>query len=195
MFCAVLGLYTQSWCWYRCPEIGTSSIDWAQLSRFYLQMEIEPSLWNIVFWTINRMVFLDKERTMDNVQKHNICACICVWCGGNGALFLTTAVFLQKMFLHKSHIYSVQWTELRVWHWLSGVSSWMPVLKTDLLVISSFNMFLDICYSGLYIYYYVHLNKLFMMPLFLRSNIVEDGPGHSMCGVLKVMVFFYNFKM
>jgi hypothetical protein len=32
MVCAVLGLYTPSWCWYKCPELGTSSIDWFQLS-------------------------------------------------------------------------------------------------------------------------------------------------------------------
>jgi hypothetical protein len=31
------------------PEIGTSSIDWAQLSRFYLKTEIESSLRNVVF--------------------------------------------------------------------------------------------------------------------------------------------------
>jgi hypothetical protein len=36
-------------CWYRCPEIGTSSIDWVQLSRFYLKTEIESSLRNVVF--------------------------------------------------------------------------------------------------------------------------------------------------
>jgi hypothetical protein len=57
---AVLGLYTPSWCWYRCPEIGASSIDWAQLSRFYLKTETK------------RTVFLDKDRTMDNDQQHNI---------------------------------------------------------------------------------------------------------------------------
>jgi hypothetical protein len=51
-------------------EIGTGCIDWAQLSRFYLKTETESSLQNIVFWKINRMVFLDKDRTMDNVQKH-----------------------------------------------------------------------------------------------------------------------------
>jgi hypothetical protein len=34
MVCAVLGFYTPSWCWYRRPEIGTSSIDWDKLSRF-----------------------------------------------------------------------------------------------------------------------------------------------------------------
>jgi hypothetical protein len=75
MVCAVLGLYTLSWCWYRCPEIGTSSIDWAQLCRFYLKTETESSLWNIVFWNISGMVFLDKNRMMDNVQKHNIWTC------------------------------------------------------------------------------------------------------------------------
>jgi hypothetical protein len=58
-------------CWY--PEKGTSSIDWAKLSRFYLKTEAESSFRNVVFWKINRMVFLDKARTMDNVQKHNIC--------------------------------------------------------------------------------------------------------------------------
>jgi hypothetical protein len=30
------------WCW--CPEIGTSSINWAQLNRFYLKTETESSL-------------------------------------------------------------------------------------------------------------------------------------------------------
>jgi hypothetical protein len=47
------------------PEIGTSSIDWAQLSRFYLKTETESSLRNVVF--------LHKGRTMDNGQQHNIC--------------------------------------------------------------------------------------------------------------------------
>jgi hypothetical protein len=36
-------------------------------------METESSLRNVVFWKINRMVFLDTDKTMDNVQKHNIC--------------------------------------------------------------------------------------------------------------------------
>jgi hypothetical protein len=55
------------WLWlcHECPEIGTSSIDWAQLSRFYLKTETYFSLWNIVFWIINW--------TVDNVQKRNIC--------------------------------------------------------------------------------------------------------------------------
>jgi hypothetical protein len=32
MVYAVLGLYSPSRSWHRCPEIGTSSIDWAQMS-------------------------------------------------------------------------------------------------------------------------------------------------------------------
>jgi hypothetical protein len=51
-------------------EIGASSVDWAQLSRFYLKTETESSLWIVVFWKINGV--LDKDRTLDNVQKHNI---------------------------------------------------------------------------------------------------------------------------
>jgi hypothetical protein len=31
------------------PEIGTSSIDWAQQSRFYLKTETESSIRNVVF--------------------------------------------------------------------------------------------------------------------------------------------------
>jgi hypothetical protein len=34
-------------CWNLCPEM-TSSIDWAQLSRFHLKTETESSLRNIV---------------------------------------------------------------------------------------------------------------------------------------------------
>jgi hypothetical protein len=33
-----------------CPDIGTSSIDWAQLSRFYLKTETESILRKVVFW-------------------------------------------------------------------------------------------------------------------------------------------------
>jgi hypothetical protein len=40
----VLGLYTPSWCWYGCPEIGTRSIDWAQLNRLYLKTETESNI-------------------------------------------------------------------------------------------------------------------------------------------------------
>jgi hypothetical protein len=49
MGCAMFGLYTPAWGWYRCPEIETSSIDWAQLSRFYLKTETESSLRNVLF--------------------------------------------------------------------------------------------------------------------------------------------------
>jgi hypothetical protein len=54
------------------PAIGTSSIDWAQLSRFYLKTETDSSLRNVVLCNINRAVYLHKDRTIDNVQKHNI---------------------------------------------------------------------------------------------------------------------------
>jgi hypothetical protein len=42
------------------------------MSRFYLKTEIESSLRNVVL-KINMTVFLDKDRTTENVQKHNIC--------------------------------------------------------------------------------------------------------------------------
>jgi hypothetical protein len=47
-------------------ELGTSSIDWAQLNKFYLRTEAESSLRNVVFWKIKRTVFLDKDGTMEN---------------------------------------------------------------------------------------------------------------------------------
>jgi hypothetical protein len=59
MVYAVLGFYALTWCWYRCPAIGTSSIVWAQLSTFYLTTETESSLRNVVFCNISRTVFLD----------------------------------------------------------------------------------------------------------------------------------------
>jgi hypothetical protein len=68
-----LCLKTQCYLFFSGLEIGTNSIDWAQLSRFYLKAETESSLRNVVYWKINRTVFLDKDRTMDNVQKHNSC--------------------------------------------------------------------------------------------------------------------------
>jgi hypothetical protein len=40
---------TSIWFWYRCLEKGTSSIDWAQLSKFYVKTETESSLRNVVF--------------------------------------------------------------------------------------------------------------------------------------------------
>jgi hypothetical protein len=59
--------------WAPSPGIGISSIDWAQVNRFYLKTETESSLRNVIFWNINRTMFLDKNRTLDNVQKQNIC--------------------------------------------------------------------------------------------------------------------------
>jgi uncharacterized membrane protein (Fun14 family) len=72
MVCAVIGLYTYT-ILVLAQVSGTSSIDWVNLSRFYLKMEIKSSFRNVVFRKINRTAFLDKYRTMDNVQKHNIC--------------------------------------------------------------------------------------------------------------------------
>jgi hypothetical protein len=69
MVYVVFGLYTASWEWHRRPEIRTSSINWAQLSSYYLKTERESSLRNVVFWKINKTVFLDEYRTMDNVQN------------------------------------------------------------------------------------------------------------------------------
>jgi hypothetical protein len=38
------------WCWYRCLETGSKSIDWAQLNRFYLKTEAESSLRNVTVY-------------------------------------------------------------------------------------------------------------------------------------------------
>jgi hypothetical protein len=59
------------------PEIGSSPVNWAQLNRFCLRTETESSHRNDAFRKIKRTVFLDKDRTMDNVQKLNICTNIC----------------------------------------------------------------------------------------------------------------------
>jgi hypothetical protein len=48
-------------------------VDWVQLISFHLKAETEFSLRNVVLCNINRTMFLDKDRTTDNVQKHNIC--------------------------------------------------------------------------------------------------------------------------
>jgi hypothetical protein len=42
------------------------------MSRFYLKMEKQSSLRNVVFWKNIQDGSLDKDKTMDNVQKHNI---------------------------------------------------------------------------------------------------------------------------
>jgi hypothetical protein len=55
------------------PEIGASSIDWAQKSRFYLKTETESSFPHAVFFKYKEDGVLDKSRTMGHVQKHNIC--------------------------------------------------------------------------------------------------------------------------
>jgi hypothetical protein len=49
MFCVVPALYALNMYWCTYPEIGSSSIDWFQLSRFYLKTETEPSIRNVVF--------------------------------------------------------------------------------------------------------------------------------------------------
>jgi hypothetical protein len=46
-----------------------SPVDLAQLSRLYLKQETESSLRNVSFLKINRTMFLDNDRTMDNVQN------------------------------------------------------------------------------------------------------------------------------
>jgi hypothetical protein len=42
-------------------------------SFYFVKTETESRHRNVVFWKTNRTVFLDKDRTMDNVQKQNIC--------------------------------------------------------------------------------------------------------------------------
>jgi hypothetical protein len=59
--------------YFKGPETVTSCIDWAQLSRFYLKVETKSSIRNFVFSKINRTAFIDKGKTIHNVQKHNIC--------------------------------------------------------------------------------------------------------------------------
>jgi hypothetical protein len=50
-------------CLQRGKEIGTSSINWAQLSRFHLKTDRIQSPKRV----------LNKNRIVDNVQKHNNC--------------------------------------------------------------------------------------------------------------------------
>jgi hypothetical protein len=56
MVFAVLGLYTLSGVGTS-PEIGTSFIDWVQLSRFYMNTETESSLWNVLFLNKTELCF------------------------------------------------------------------------------------------------------------------------------------------
>jgi hypothetical protein len=61
LFCTWFIYRILSWCWYL--EIGTSSIDCAQLSRFHLKMGQN---------SVSKTLYaLNKNRTMDKVQKHN----------------------------------------------------------------------------------------------------------------------------
>jgi hypothetical protein len=57
--CALFIYHITCWCWY--PEVGTSSMDLALLSRFHLKTETESNLRNVEFQI--------KDRTMDNVQN------------------------------------------------------------------------------------------------------------------------------
>jgi hypothetical protein len=50
--------------------MGTSSVYWAQLSRFYLRTEIESSLRNVIL-KYKQDDILNKGETMDNVQERN----------------------------------------------------------------------------------------------------------------------------
>jgi hypothetical protein len=56
----------------RCPETGTSSIDWAQMSRFFLKTETESSLRNAVFYTKSGWFFLNKTRRW--LMSRNSCS-------------------------------------------------------------------------------------------------------------------------
>jgi hypothetical protein len=58
--CAWFTYPISSWCW--CPDRGTNSINFVQMSRFNLKIEREFSLRDVVLYN---------NRTMDNVQKHN----------------------------------------------------------------------------------------------------------------------------
>jgi hypothetical protein len=49
--------------------LGTDSIDWAQLSSFYLRTETKSSVRNEVLCKINRNLFLDKDRTVDSTKN------------------------------------------------------------------------------------------------------------------------------
>jgi hypothetical protein len=51
-------------------EIGTSSIEWAQLSRFHLKTETEPSS--------ETLCVSNKNMTMDNNQKHSNCMSVII---------------------------------------------------------------------------------------------------------------------
>jgi hypothetical protein len=64
MVCAVLGLCTLCCVGAGVRRWGLALSIGPKLSRFHLKMETESSLRNVVF--------LNKNRTVDNVQEHNI---------------------------------------------------------------------------------------------------------------------------
>jgi hypothetical protein len=60
-----------------------------------------------VFWKINNTEFLDKNRTMDNVQKHNICTKYKTWLVVNwGEVFAFKSIVTYTF---------VSWNS--AWHW------------------------------------------------------------------------------
>jgi hypothetical protein len=64
-FCCVLFIYAVL-CWFWCPEIGTSSVDLAQLCKLLPEDGDRTQS--------SKRCFLNlKNRTMDNVQKVNNC--------------------------------------------------------------------------------------------------------------------------
>jgi hypothetical protein len=96
LFCAWFIYHILCWCW--CPDIVSSSIDWAQLSRFHLKTESESSLRNVMF-------FKYKYRTMDNVHKHI------------NFIEISPQLFLKCYYLFLLFIYSnCKWVFTR-WQW------------------------------------------------------------------------------
>jgi hypothetical protein len=117
MVLGVFGLYNWFRCWYRSREIGTSSIDWVQLSRFYLKMETESSLWNVVFWNINRTVFLDKFGTMDNVHKCSICTNITSSQTFISYLLFITLCTRTQYIISVPTVYQFMCNSIQNWRW------------------------------------------------------------------------------
>jgi hypothetical protein len=54
------------------PELETTSIDWAQMSRFLPEDGRRFQSPKRVLKNKHGAVFLDKDRTMEKVQKYNI---------------------------------------------------------------------------------------------------------------------------
>jgi hypothetical protein len=66
--CCVLFIFPVL-CWFWCPETGTRSINWAQLSRFLPEDRDRDQSLKRCFYITNRM--------MDNAQKTNNCTWRC----------------------------------------------------------------------------------------------------------------------